>query len=107
MPDYLSAPERETVILTSDADETWTLSTHQRKVITRLKNAGWEPVEDLNYKGQPGYRFTVPFSALSIRSRASVERVFTPEERARRAEQGRALAQRPGKTPQDNEGEPT
>jgi hypothetical protein len=90
----LNAAERETVVLTSDADDTWTLTTHQRKVITKLRNAGWEPVEDLHYAGQPGYRFTVPYSAITIRSRASVEKVLTPEERAARRKQGERLANR-------------
>jgi hypothetical protein len=69
----LTAPERETVLLSSDADKTWSISTHQRKVLTKLKNAGWTPAEDLTFGSQPGARFEVPFEAITIRSRSSVE----------------------------------
>jgi hypothetical protein len=34
----LTAPERETVITFSDADETATVHTHQRRIITKLAN---------------------------------------------------------------------
>jgi hypothetical protein len=87
MPDYLTAPERETVALTSDADDVWTLTTHQRKVLTKLRRAGWEPVEDLSYHGQPGGRFEIPYNAIVIRSRSAVERVMPEDELARRREQ--------------------
>ena len=34
----LTAPERETVITFSDADDTATVHTHQRRIVTKLKN---------------------------------------------------------------------
>jgi hypothetical protein len=34
----LTAPERETVINFSDADDTATIHTHQRRIITKLRN---------------------------------------------------------------------
>ena len=34
----LTAPERETVITFSDADDTATIHTHQRRIITKLNN---------------------------------------------------------------------
>jgi hypothetical protein len=34
----LTAPERETVITFSDADDTATVHTHQRRIITKLRN---------------------------------------------------------------------
>ncbi len=34
----LTAPERETVITFSDGDDTATIHTHQRRIITKLKN---------------------------------------------------------------------
>jgi hypothetical protein len=37
-PMSLTAPERETVITFSDADDTATVHTHQRRIITKLKN---------------------------------------------------------------------
>ena len=97
MPDHLTPPERETVILTSDADGTWTLSTHQRKVLTRLKNAGWEPVEDLSYGRQPGRRFELPFGAVTIRPRASVERVPSDEQRTAASERMRRVREAQGR----------
>jgi len=46
----LTAPERETVITFSDEDDTATIHTHQRRIITKLKNnqAGPE-IEDLSH----------------------------------------------------------
>ena len=80
MPDYLTGPERESVFLSSDASPIWEITTHQRKMISKLRNAGWEPVEDLNYHGQPGYRFHIPYNALTIRSKDAVERKLTEEQ---------------------------
>jgi hypothetical protein len=34
----LTAPERETVITFNDAEDTATIHTHQRRIITKLKN---------------------------------------------------------------------
>ena len=36
----LTAPERETVIVFSDADDTATVHTHQRRIITKLREPG-------------------------------------------------------------------
>jgi hypothetical protein len=69
----MTAPERETVILSSDADQNWSIHTHQRRILTKLRHAGWEPKEDLAFGSQPGGRFEIPYEALTIRSRDSVE----------------------------------
>jgi hypothetical protein len=46
----LTAPERETVITFSDEDDTATIHTHQRRIITKLKNnAAAEMVEDISF----------------------------------------------------------
>ena len=66
----LTAPERETVITFSDADDTATIHTHQRRIITKLKN---NPVavqiEDLWFDGSPGTVFELPVWAISFLTR--------------------------------------
>jgi hypothetical protein len=48
----LTAPERETVITFSDADETATVHTHQRRIITKLRNnPAATKVDDLTFEG--------------------------------------------------------
>jgi hypothetical protein len=50
----LTAPERETVITFSDEDDTATAHTHQRRIITKLRNnpAATE-LEDISLTGRP------------------------------------------------------
>ena len=51
----LTAPERETVITFSDADDTAQVHTHQRKIITELKNnPAAELIEDISFGGTAG-----------------------------------------------------
>jgi hypothetical protein len=65
----LTAPERETVITFSDADDTATIHTHQRQIITKLKNnpAATE-VEDISFDGTAGAVFEIPADLISFRS---------------------------------------
>jgi hypothetical protein len=65
----LTAPERETVITFSDADDIATIHTHQRRVITKLKNnpAATE-IEDLSFGGTAGAVFEIPAELISFRS---------------------------------------
>ena len=57
----LTAPERETVITFSDADDTATIHTHQRRIITKLlNNPAATKVEDRRSRYRP---------ARSLRSR--------------------------------------
>lgn len=66
----LTAPERETVITFSDADDTATVHTHQRKIITKLKNnPAAELVEDISFDGTAGAIFRLPVWAISFLSR--------------------------------------
>ena len=54
----LTAPERETVIVFSDADDTATVHTHQRRIITKLKNnPAAKLVEDISFDGTAGAVF--------------------------------------------------
>jgi hypothetical protein len=66
----LSAPERETVITFSDEDETALVHTHQRKIITKLRNnpAATE-IEDLSCDGTVGAVFEIPVWAISFLTR--------------------------------------
>jgi hypothetical protein len=63
----LTAPERETVITFSDADDTATIHTHQRRIITKLRNnpAATE-VGDLTFDGRAV--FEIPADLISFRS---------------------------------------
>jgi hypothetical protein len=68
-PVSLTAPERETVITFSDADDTATIHTHQRRIITKLKNnpAATE-VEDISFDGTAGAVFELPAELIGFRS---------------------------------------
>jgi hypothetical protein len=75
----LTAPERETVITFSDEDDTATVHTHQRKVITKLKNnPAATQLEDLTFDGTPGAMFEIPADLISFRSG---RRKLSPEQR--------------------------
>jgi hypothetical protein len=64
----LTAPERETVITLSDADGTATVHTHQRRIITKLKNnPAAELIEDISFDGTPGAVFELPADRISFR----------------------------------------
>jgi hypothetical protein len=65
----LTAPERETVITFSDVDDTATVHTHQRRIITKLKNnpAATE-IEDLTFDGTVGAVFELPANLITFRS---------------------------------------
>jgi hypothetical protein len=78
----LTAPERETVIVMTDADELASVYTSQRAVITRLKkNPAARLLEEGRFEGSPRARFELPKRFVSFRSK---ERVFSPEESERR-----------------------
>jgi hypothetical protein len=66
----LTAPERETVITFSDEDDTATVHTHQRRIITKLRNnpAATE-LEDLSFEGTAGAAFELPVWAVSFLTR--------------------------------------
>jgi len=79
----LTAPERETVIVMSDADELASVYTAQRPVITRLKkNRAARLLEEGRFEGSPWATFQLPKSFVSFRSK---QRVLSDEERQRRS----------------------
>ena len=66
----LTAPERETVISFSDEGDTATVHTHQRRIITKLKNnPAAELIEDLSFDGTAGAVFELPSWAISFLTR--------------------------------------
>jgi hypothetical protein len=66
----LTAPERETVITFSDEDETATVHTHQRRIITKLSNnPAAELVERIDFDGTAGAVFELPVWAISFLSK--------------------------------------
>jgi hypothetical protein len=65
----LTAAERETVITFSDDDETATVHTHQRRIITKLSNnPAAKLVEDISFDGSAGGVFELPADLISFRS---------------------------------------
>src|SRR3954464_15367985 len=66
----LTAPERETVITFSDADDTAQVHTHQRRIITKLRNnPAATQVDDLTHDGTAGAVFELPVWAISFLSK--------------------------------------
>jgi hypothetical protein len=66
----LTAPERETVITFSDEDDTATVHTHQRRIITKLRNnPAASELEDLTFEGTAGAVFELPTWAISFLSK--------------------------------------
>jgi hypothetical protein len=74
----LTAPERETVITFNDADDTATIHTHQRRIVTKLlNNPAATKVDDLTFDGTAGAVFEIPADLISFRSG---RRKLTPEQ---------------------------
>jgi hypothetical protein len=62
-------PERETAITFNDADDTATIHTHQRRIITKLlNNPAATKVDDLTFGGTAGAVFELPAELISFRS---------------------------------------
>jgi hypothetical protein len=65
----LTAAERETVITFSDEDDTALIHTHQRRIITKLRNnQAAELVEDISHDGTAGAVIEIPADLISFRS---------------------------------------
>jgi hypothetical protein len=65
----LTAPERGTVITFSDEDDTATVHTHQRRIITKLQNNPTaELVERIDFDGTAGTVFELPADLITFRS---------------------------------------
>ena len=84
----LTAPERETVITFSDEDDTAKIHTHQRRIITKLKNnPAAELIEDISCDGTAGAVFELPADLISFRSKTRQGRELSTAERAERVRQ--------------------
>jgi heme exporter protein D len=80
----LTPPERETVLLTSDADDHYDIWTAQRKVITKLKkNPAAELLEEGSYGTTVWARFKLPANLVSFRSVTRRQALTTEQKRAR------------------------
>jgi hypothetical protein len=89
----LSAYERETIIVFNDAEDLAKVTTHQRRILTKLeRNPAAEKMEDLPHGRQPGARYSVPAQLISIRSKKRAGTKGNPES-LRRARKTRAVAQ--------------
>jgi hypothetical protein len=88
----LSAYERETIIVFNDAEDLATITTHQRRILTKLeRNPAAEKLEDLPHGRQPGARYSVPAQLISIRSKNRPATKGTPS-RCKGPESTRASA---------------
>jgi hypothetical protein len=79
----LTPAERETVMQVDEETMEWNIWTCQRRVMTRLNNAGWEPHDLYEDDGRIlSAEYKIPFNAISIRSKKSIERKHqaTPEQ---------------------------
>ena len=93
MQQSLTAPERETVVTVSDADEQMTVWTAQRPMITKLrKNPAAVLLEEGKIGSSVWARFQVPADLLTIR-KPRQQRKLTDDQRERLREQGRRLAE--------------
>ena len=83
----VTAPERETIILTSDEDSEWTVYTCQQKIMTKMKKIGAEPYKtekDSNGNVIANY-YKIDFKQVSFRS-PSQKREMTEEQKQKVAE---------------------
>lgn len=77
-----TAPERETVITFSDEDDTATVHTHQRRIITKLKNnPAAELIEGISFDGTAGAVCELPADLISFRSARRTGRKLTEAQR--------------------------
>ena len=78
----LTAPERETTVISTDGDDLVTIETAQRRHITRLrKNPAFTEVVAGTYEGTEWARFTIPASEWNPATGAKRKRDLTPEQR--------------------------
>jgi hypothetical protein len=88
----LTAPERETVITFSDEDDTATIDTHQRRIITKLmNNPAAHLIERIDFDGTAGAAFEIPADLISFRSKR-IKHDLSDAERMRRGERLRQVA---------------
>lgn len=70
MSEHLTAAERETIIVLSDDSATATITTHQRRVVTKLnRNPLAVMVADLTHGTSVGASYTLPVWAVTFRTK--------------------------------------
>lgn len=81
------ASERETIINICDLDEKWNIYTRQRKVMTKLKNAGYKPFNiEMEDGTMVACEFELDFNKITFRNANTVKREMTEEQRLAAAE---------------------
>lgn len=90
----MSAHERETVITFSDGDKTARITTHQRRIITKLRrNPAFKVASEGVFDGTEWVDGTMPAEFVSFR-RPREKRELTEEQRQAAAERLRAARTR-------------
>jgi hypothetical protein len=98
----LTGPERETVITFCDEDDTATIHTHQRRIITKLKNnPAAELVEDISLDGTAGAVFELPADLISFPARNGRAASFPPPNGPRGSASYIGRAPRPPSVPSE------
>lgn len=68
----LTAAERETVIISSDAAKYWIVSTHQKSKLTQLEkmvaNGNAKKLEDITFGSQAGGVYQIPLNMVTLRN---------------------------------------
>ena len=78
----LTAPERETTVISTDGDDLVTVETAQRRYLTRLrKNPSFLEVATGTYEGTEWARFTIPASEWNPATGAKRKRNLTAVQR--------------------------
>ena len=78
----LTAPERETTIISTDGDDLVTIETAQRRYLTRLrKNPSFTEAVTGTYEGTEWARFTIPARDWNPASGAKRRRNLTDAQR--------------------------
>lgn len=86
----LTPPERETIVNGSDDDDTVTVWTAQRPIITRLRKLACATLLEEGHYGTTAWaKFELPAAALSFRNPMSAER--REQMRQRALAEGRSL----------------
>ena len=92
--------ERETIILMSDADDSVSINTHQRTVITKLRrNPGAKEIESGMHGTTAWATFEMPVALLSFRQPAKRGPKTVAQLAANAAAGARLAASRPRKQP--------
>lgn len=87
-----SADERETIITTSDVENTWDIYTRQKRIMKLLRDKGYTPYK-VEMEGDiiVAESFQIDLSKITIRNAITKKREYTDKERAAKAEHMRRI----------------